>query len=77
MQIASETHPSGMVTVKGLQDEAIQDLCEAAKIVTHSQASIQPPVAMAANFLYPKGHVIAGTLDVIKYILENGKIKVR
>ena len=77
MQIASEKHPSGMVTVKGLQGEAIQDLCEAAKTVTHSQDSSQQPVAMVANFLYPKGHVVAGTINVINYILQHGIIKVR
>ena len=75
MQSASDILPSGMVTVKGLDEDAIHDLCETAKNAVQSQEN--PPVAMVANYLYPKGYVIAGTMDVIEYILQCGLSEVR
>ncbi|KAK3736451.1 hypothetical protein QZH41_008112 [Actinostola sp. cb2023] len=70
MQIASEEHPSGMVTVKGLNEDEIHKLCETA--VVQSQAT---SVAMVANYLYPRGHVIAGTMDAVEYVLQCAKSK--
>ena len=61
-----------MVTVKGLNEDEIHKLCETA--VDQSQAT---SVAMVANYLYPRGHVIAGTMDAVEYVLQCAKSKVR
>ena len=72
MQAASEKNPSGMLTVKGLNENEIQELCTIARSAVQSQDT-----AVIANHLYPRGHVIAGPMDAIEYVLQFSKSKVR
>ena len=72
MQQASEKIPSGMVTIKGLNENEIQELCTIASNTVQSQDT-----AVIANYLYPRGHVIAGPMDAVEYVLQFGKSKVR
>ncbi|KXJ27307.1 malonyl-CoA-acyl carrier protein transacylase, mitochondrial [Exaiptasia diaphana] len=70
MQEASEKTPSGMVTVKGLNENEIQELCTIASNAVQSKDSV-----VIANHLYTRGHVIAGPMDAVEYVLQFGKSK--
>ncbi|EDO29853.1 predicted protein, partial [Nematostella vectensis] len=77
MQKASGNNPSGMVTVKGLNDIQLDELCGAAKEWASSQHPQQQETeAVIANYLYPKCRVIACSLKAMDYIIQFGNSKV-
>ena len=52
---ASESCPSGMISVVGLEDEVINEICETCNV-------------SIANYLFPKGRVLSGKTDDIKLV---------
>jgi [acyl-carrier-protein] S-malonyltransferase len=61
MQEASEANPSGMVSIMGLDEQGVSDICEAA-----SEAG----VAVPANFNCPGQIVVSGSESACRKVLE-------
>lgn len=62
MQRACELTPSGIISITGLDEHTVKELCRRAILNQRGVASI-------ANYMFPKGLVVAGsleTLDVVK-----------
>ena len=75
MREASEGRPSGLVTVVGLTEDGIWELCKEAKEYSMT-SGIKNPVAVISNYLFPRGFVIGGDLSAVQYVVEVGKRKV-
>jgi len=66
MQEAGEIHPGGMAAIIGMDDKAVDGICEKAT------DEIQKPV-VAANYNCPGQLVISGDLDAVKKAVELAK----
>ena len=77
MQRASEEFPSGMITVTGLDEEQVTQLCNSAKRQTNNPSLGSQSIAIIASYLFPKGYVIAGSEEVIQFIERHAMTKVR
>ena len=61
MQEASDATPSGMVSVLGLEVDAVRDLCEKVD---------DPGVLTIANYLCPKNYVASGTQSACEKLVD-------
>lgn len=66
MQEAGEVHPGGMAAIIGMDDEAVDEICEQATEI------IQKPV-VAANYNCPGQLVISGDKDAVNKAVELAK----
>lgn len=66
MQEAGEIHPGGMAAIIGMDDDAVDAICEQAT------SEIQKPV-VAANYNCPGQLVISGDVDAVKKAVELAK----
>ncbi|XP_048463582.1 malonyl-CoA-acyl carrier protein transacylase, mitochondrial isoform X3 [Rhincodon typus] len=70
MQEASESIPSGMLSVMGQAESKFKYACLEAQ--EHCKTlGIEDPVCEVANYLFPNGRVIAGNLQALKYLQQN------
>ncbi|XP_043565348.1 malonyl-CoA-acyl carrier protein transacylase, mitochondrial [Chiloscyllium plagiosum] len=70
MQEASESIPSGMLSVVGQAGSRFKYACLEAR--EHCKTlGIEDPVCEVANYLFPNGRVIAGNLQALKYLQQN------
>ena len=64
MQEACKERPSGMLTLVGLEEDKVKQLClECREKVPYSEICI-------ANYLFPKGYVISGSREDINWIRD-------
>ena len=66
MQLACKEYPGGMLSVIGMQEDALQQLCSGAEREGHGTICI-------ANYIFPKGFVLAGTLSSLQFV--RGKLE--
>ncbi|XP_041071299.1 malonyl-CoA-acyl carrier protein transacylase, mitochondrial [Carcharodon carcharias] len=72
MQEASESIPSGMLSVVGRAESRFKYACLEAQ--EHCKSlGLEDPVCEVANYLFPNGRVIAGHLQALKYLQQNSR----
>ncbi|XP_043943545.1 malonyl-CoA-acyl carrier protein transacylase, mitochondrial [Protopterus annectens] len=72
MQRASDSVPSGMLSVIGQAKSDYRQACLEA--CEHSNSvGIQNPVCQVASYLFPDGRVIAGHMQALEYLQENSR----
>ena len=65
MHEACKEQPSGMLTLVGLEEQRVNDLCHECRDRLPRGAEI-----CIANYLFPKGYVVSGTEEAIKLMRE-------
>ncbi|XP_028392888.1 malonyl-CoA-acyl carrier protein transacylase, mitochondrial-like [Dendronephthya gigantea] len=65
MQRASDENPSGMVTITGVDEQEVEDLLKSVREILKEDVTIK-----IANYLYPRGFVLAGDRKAIDYLLK-------
>lgn len=61
MQLACKEHPGGMLSVVGMQENALQQLCREVEKEGHRTVCI-------ANYIFPKGFVLSGPTSSLQFI---------
>lgn len=61
MQLACKEHPGGMLSVIGMQENALQQLCCEAEKEGHGTVCV-------ANYIFPKGFVLSGSTSSLQFI---------
>lgn len=64
MQAACDEQPSGMLTLVGLDEAKVQQLC------VHCKETLPDSEICIANYLFPKGYVVSGGKDAIALLRE-------
>ncbi|XP_038636636.1 malonyl-CoA-acyl carrier protein transacylase, mitochondrial [Scyliorhinus canicula] len=72
MQEASDSTPSGMLSVLGQAESRFKYACLEAQEHCKSLGLVDP-VCQVANYLFPNGRVIAGHLQALKYLQQNSR----
>ncbi|GCB79323.1 hypothetical protein scyTo_0016941 [Scyliorhinus torazame] len=72
MQEASDSTPSGMLSVVGQAESRFKYACLEAQEHCKSLGLVDP-VCEVANYLFPNGRVIAGHLQALKYLQQNSR----
>ena len=65
MQRASDETRSGMVTITGINEQEVEDLLTSVREMFKKDVTIK-----IANYLYPRGFVLAGDRKAIDYLLK-------
>lgn len=72
MQEASDSTPSGMLSVVGRAETRYNYACLEAR--EHCKSlGIEEPVCEVANYLFPNGRVIAGHLQALEFLQQNSR----
>uniref|UniRef100_UPI00398EEE46 malonyl-CoA-acyl carrier protein transacylase, mitochondrial n=1 Tax=Pristiophorus japonicus TaxID=55135 RepID=UPI00398EEE46 len=72
MQEASESTPSGMLSVVGRAEARYNYACLEAR--EHCKSlGLEEPVCEVANYLFPNGRVIAGHLQALEFLQQNSR----